>query len=68
MKEEQKGEYIGQLVSYEKKLHAINDEIFGLSCKAEKLVDSLCKIDNEEYLKIIQDLQYSIGKMKGLLK
>jgi hypothetical protein len=68
MKQEQKGELIGQLCAYEKKIKSIDDEIFALSCKSEKLVDNLCKVSNEEYLNLIEDIQYTIGKMKGLLK
>jgi hypothetical protein len=68
MNQEQKGELIGQLCAYEEKIKSIGDEIFALSCKSEKLVDNLCKVSNEEYLNLINDVQYIIGKMKGLLR
>lgn len=65
---ESKGELIGQLCSQERRLKAVSDDLFHLSCQVEKLVDNLCKVNNDEYLRMIQDVQYVVGKMKGALK
>lgn len=65
---ETKGELIGQLCKQERTLKAVADDIFYLSCQVEKLVDNLCKVNNDEYLIMIQDVQYVVGKMKGALK
>jgi hypothetical protein len=68
MNSESKGELIGQLCKYEKQVSSVSAEIFSLSCKLDELLESLCKVDNEEYVKLIEDAQYTVGKMKGLLK
>jgi hypothetical protein len=67
MNKEQKGELIGKMIACEKKISLIYDEVFDLSGKVEKLVDNLCKVSNEEYRGLIEDVQYNIGKIKGLL-
>lgn len=68
MHPEAKGELIGQICQYETKLKAVNNDIFHLSCQVDKLVDNLCKINNDEYLKLIHEVQYTIGKLKGLIR
>ena len=68
MNRELMGELVGQIVSYERKIKAINEEVFLLSSDADKLIDNLCKVNNDEYLLMIEDLKWKIGKMKGILK
>lgn len=68
MNSESKGELIGQLCAYEKQVNSVSAEVFSLSSKLDKLLESLCKVDNEQYVKLIEDAQYTVGKMKGLLR
>lgn len=68
MNEEIKGEFIGQILTLQRRLLAIDSEIMNLSITLGKLIDNLSELDDNERRKRLADLEYIIGKMKGLMK
>lgn len=68
MNEEQRGELVGTILSYEQKIKLVYDYLVGVSLFLDAVEDKLNTKDDIDIRNKFLDMQYGLGKIKGLLK